>query len=829
MKGPSQAKRLPPSHRGMGRAVALACLLWAACAQAAGGPEGVLVVVNGDSWASMAVANEFIHLRRIPPSQVVYLRDLPGFESVDVDVFRQQILTPVLETIRERNLSDRIDCIAYSADLPWAVDVQRDVGARKLPKFIIPLASINGMTYLHQMVMAKDPSYLRLDANRYMRRPIKALAVAPLTDEEQKRYDEAMRLCGEKTWGRALPMLNDLAQRHPDSDDIHYNIACCLARQNRPDEAMAALRRAVQIGWMNPRYANSDEDLIPLRARKDFQDLLGEMKNRTFEVQPSHSFRSAYEWNERGEIVPSGGRRYMLSTMLAVTSGRGNSVGEAIECLRRSAAADGRLPTGVIYYMVNNDVRSTTRDWAFPCAVAELKKLDVEGRIVAGVLPKGAPDVQGAMIGIAGFDWKSSGSVILPGAICEHLTSCGAMLREGDSQTPLTEFIRCGAAGASGTVTEPCAIQAKFPFAFLHAHYARGCTLAEAFYQSVHGPYQLLIVGDPLCRPWARIPRVRVSGLGPGAAIKGRVSLRPEADVPASLSIHHYECFADGRRVASCPAPGSLEVDTAALPDGPQELRVVAITAGPIETEGELILPVEIANHGHCLEASAEAETVRWDRPARLRAKLAGAREIAFFHNARPVGTIHGSEGEVEIDPRALGQGHVLLQPAATLADPPNARVVGRAIQLTVVPPPALPGAQPDPKMRFAEGLILIRNSGQKIVVYDTQPADWLRGFAEAGEPIELAGSFDAPGEDVYQFQVNGNFDVALEVDGAPLSLPEGEGWRLAPVALGAGTHTLRVRGTAPDKPRLDIRFGGPGAYRLSSLRFRHPVEPVRH
>ena len=85
-------------------------------------------------------------------------------------------------------------------------------------------------------------------------------------------------------------------------------------------------------------------------------------------------------------------------------------------------------------------------------------------------------------------------------------------MSEGAGQTPLSEFLRYGAAGSSGTVTEPFAIAEKFPSPMIQVHYARGCTLAEAFYQSVHGPYQLLIVGDPLCRPWADIPQVSVAG-----------------------------------------------------------------------------------------------------------------------------------------------------------------------------------------------------------------------------------------------------------------------------------------------------------------------------
>ena len=63
----------------------------------------------------------------------------------------------------------------------------------------------------------------------------------------------------------------------------------------------------------------------------------------------------------------------------------------------------------------------------------------------------------------------------------------------------------------------------------LHVHYASGCTLAEAYYQSVFGPYQLLVVGDPLCRPWARIPVVSIEGIEPKATINAAVYAPPTA------------------------------------------------------------------------------------------------------------------------------------------------------------------------------------------------------------------------------------------------------------------------------------------------------------
>ena len=56
----------------------------------------------------------------------------------------------------------QIDCIAYSADLPYSVHVQPDVGQQKLHRVATPEASINGLTYLYQLVLAKDVRYLSI-------------------------------------------------------------------------------------------------------------------------------------------------------------------------------------------------------------------------------------------------------------------------------------------------------------------------------------------------------------------------------------------------------------------------------------------------------------------------------------------------------------------------------------------------------------------------------------------------------------------------------------------------------------------------------------------
>ena len=224
----------------------------------------------------------------------------------------------------------------------------------------------------------------------------------------------------------------------------------------------------------------------------------------------------------------------------------------------------------------------------------------IEAEIEAGVAPYKKMDVVGAVLGRSVVDWPRYGSTILPGAICDNLTSYGGILQQGATQTPLTDFLRLGAAGSSGTVVEPMALQAKFPHPRIHVHYAGGATLAEAFYQSVAAPYQLLIVGDPLCRPWARTPQVQVDGLQPGQTVRGKLTLTPKS--PPQTAIKEYRVFLDGCYRSAIRPGQTVELDTAELPDGHHEIRLVAIEDSAVESQGRVIVPVRIDNRGNLIE-----------------------------------------------------------------------------------------------------------------------------------------------------------------------------------------------------------------------------------
>jgi hypothetical protein len=740
----------------VGRACLLAMvgrLVGSSCALAGGGPENVLLVVNSASWASQAVANQYIRLRNIPAENVCYLDWDAGFETTDIATFRQRILLPVLGKLHQRGLEGQIDYIVYSSDFPTAITANVEFQSSQFPNQLYPTASINSATYLWQNVLA---------------------------------------------------------------------------------------RNAALIGLANNCYRRIAADGAP--------------------VHPVHGFRSWYGWGPDGQLLEAGGHQYYLSTVLAVTSGRGNSVGEAIRSLERSAGADGTHPSGTIYFMQNSDVRSTMRDAGFPAAADALKELGVRAVVAPGTIPNRRPDVQGMMTGTREFQWSQSGSTILPGALCEHFTSFAGVMTEGSSQTPLSELLRYGAAGATGTVAEPYSIWQKASAPAVQVYYASGCTLAESLYQSVSGPYQLLIVGDPLCRPWANIPQVSSGAVQPNATLKGTVEIRPSATfaTPAaklpggdlSDRVARYELYVDGRQSASAAPDDALLLNTRRLADGFHELRIVAIAAGAIETQGRAVLMVRVDNHDRTIDFTATGEpasppakktatgkasrparqgepdrSVHWDETLVLAAKSPGMAEIVFSHNGRVLGRTDQDDARLKINPRVLGTGPVTLQAFGRARGEVAASVQSQPIELTIE------ANHPLPAWRLPRGVTLIRGmqlrltGGKTVPIQQTLAPTWLADAGvKPGEAMELDGVFDAVATETYQFQLWHDGDVKLAVDGRTLyDGKEGtDRERFVPVALAKGLHRLKLTGRAGPKLRLQVLFGGQGTLSLDGLRFRH-------
>src|SRR5690606_23077607 len=100
--------------------------------------------------------------------------------------------------------------------------------------------------------------------------------------------------------------------------------------------------------------------------------------------------------------------------------------------------------------------------------------------------------------------------------------------------------------------------------------------------------------------------------------------------------------------------------------DGYHELRIVAIAAGPIESQGRLIVPIVVDNEQKkAVLATRPQQSVRWGEMLQVAAQAAGAKQIHVLHNGRLLGSITGERGAIQVDPRTLGLGPVQLQAVA--------------------------------------------------------------------------------------------------------------------------------------------------------------------
>ena len=399
---------------------------------------------------------------------------------------------------------------------------------------------------------------------------------------------------------------------------------------------------------------------------------------------PTRAFKARHLWLPSGESTTERdkGQAYFLSTMLGVTIEHGNSVAEVIDYLTRASVADASHPDGTFYFLENSNVRSKTRHGCYQDIVDQLVAEGAKAQVQKSTGPENNPDTLGIMAGTATFDIDPSKVSIIPGAICEHFTSYGGDFSLA-SQTKLSAWLRAGAAGSSGTVSEPFAIQAKFPLPVMQLHYRRGVSLGEAFYQSITGPYQLLIVGDALCQPWAKPPKVEVTSLGSGQTVRGTVPITVQVTPQPGTEVELCEIYIDGRLMGVFPPQIPFPLPSAKLAVGRHELRVVASTNDDIASRGRAIIPFYVAESPAIDQTDPAQEPVgsvergsgspvklevspqpQVPSGSTLRVRVTGPADspgFAILQNFRKVGYVQGSNGEVEIDTKLLGDGPVRL------------------------------------------------------------------------------------------------------------------------------------------------------------------------
>jgi uncharacterized protein (TIGR03790 family) len=183
--------------------------------------------------------------------------------------------------------------------------------------------------------------------------------------------------------------------------------------------------------------------------------------------------------------------------------------------IQRGIASDaGRLP-GTLYLVRTEDPARNVRASSYRLA-AELLAGRIRVTELRAPITGDVPDVIGYFTGASVVD-ELPRLHFRPGAVADHLTSTGGVLYGGAQMSALA-WLKQGATGSYGSVSEPCNHVEKFPNpAVLFDHYLRGETLLEAYWKSVAMPGQGLFVGEPLARPFSGLgsaPHKTVGALG---------------------------------------------------------------------------------------------------------------------------------------------------------------------------------------------------------------------------------------------------------------------------------------------------------------------------
>jgi len=110
-------------------------------------------------------------------------------------------------------------------------------------------------------------------------KPARAEKPTDMTPEQRQQEftrlnEELQKLYGAKQYAEGVAVCRTMIEVAPNHPRGHYNLACGLARLDKSDEALAALAKAVDLGYDDPAHIQEDEDLASLRTDKQFAAIL---------------------------------------------------------------------------------------------------------------------------------------------------------------------------------------------------------------------------------------------------------------------------------------------------------------------------------------------------------------------------------------------------------------------------------------------------------------------------------------------------------------------------------------------------------------------------
>ena len=98
-------------------------------------------------------------------------------------------------------------------------------------------------------------------------------------------YIEALQLLGDNYTKRGcfndgLKIDEHLSKLLPDDSMVFYNLACSYSLTDRIDESITALNKAVQLGYEDSKWMDTDPDLNKVRTDPRYQSIRHQLKKK---------------------------------------------------------------------------------------------------------------------------------------------------------------------------------------------------------------------------------------------------------------------------------------------------------------------------------------------------------------------------------------------------------------------------------------------------------------------------------------------------------------------------------------------------------------------